>query len=354
MTRRSVRRSVRQSIRRAAPLLLAAALAAAVLAPSGAAGQQTKVRIVQTNSAGDSLHLIDPATNTVVGEVKGIEVGHGVAAAPDGSRLYVTNEADKTVDVVDVRSLQVTKKIPLSARPNNIAIGRDGRRVYVALINAPGVDVIDTASLSRAKTITTKGPIHNAYVTPDGRFVVAGSIQAKSIDIIDAAAEQPAFVIDMDLGVRPMTFSTNPDGSTKWLFVQLTDLNGFAVIDFATRKEVRRVTHPPLPAGRNTVPEGSDPSHGMAVTADNRTLVVNSRLHNALYAYALPDLTLKGQAWLTGKGAGWVTLTPDGKSAYVANPVTDDVSVVDLASMKETVRIPVGAVPKRNTTARLQ
>jgi len=40
-----------------------------------------------------------------------------------------------------------------------------------------------------------------------------------------------------------------------------------------------------------------------------------------------------GGAELGGKGAGWVTLTPDGKTAYVANPVTNDVSVVDVASM---------------------
>ncbi|HET9832494.1 MAG TPA: hypothetical protein VFP91_12315, partial [Vicinamibacterales bacterium] len=51
------------------------------------------VRIVQTNSAGDSVSLIDPATNKVVAEIKNIEVNHGAAAAPDGSRLYVTNEA---------------------------------------------------------------------------------------------------------------------------------------------------------------------------------------------------------------------------------------------------------------------
>ena len=103
-----------------------------------------------------------------------------------------------------------------------------------------------------------------------------------------------------------------------------------------------------------TVPEGSDPSHGMAVTADRRTLVVCSRLNNYLYSYSLPDLTLLGSAELGGKGAGWVTLTPDGKTAYVANPVTNDVSVVDVASMKEVTRVPVGFVPKRNATALLQ
>src|SRR5712691_714738 len=59
-----------------------------------AAAQQSKLRIVQTNSAGDNIHLIDPVTNKVVGEIKGIEAPHGVAVSPDGSRIYVSEEAD--------------------------------------------------------------------------------------------------------------------------------------------------------------------------------------------------------------------------------------------------------------------
>ena len=316
---------------------------------------QGKVRIIQTNSAGDNVHLIDPATNTVVGVINGIEVNHGAGAAPDGTRIYVSNEADSTLDVVDVKTLKVMKKVPLSGHPNNMAVSKDGKRVYVGIIEAPGgVDVIDTVAFQRVKTLPTKGSIHNAYVTPDGKYVVAGSIAGKTINVFDTATEHPAFTVDMDLGVRPMAFATNPDGSTKWIFVQMSGFNGFAVIDFATHKEVKRIKNPDLPPGKATVPEGSDPSHGMAVTSDGKTLVVCSRLNNYLYSYSLPDLKNIGAAELTGKGAGWVTLTPDGKTAYVANPVTNDVSVVDVKTMKETAKIPVGFVPKRNTTAILQ
>jgi YVTN family beta-propeller protein len=314
-----------------------------------------KVRIIQTNSAGDNVHVIDPATNKVVGVIEGIEVNHGVGAAPDGSRIYISDEAESTLDVVDAKTLKVMKKVKLSGHPNNMAVGKDGKRVYVGIIQEPGgVDVIDTATLTRVKTVPTKGTIHNPYVTPDGKYVVAGSIVGKSVNVIDTTTETPAWTLDEDLGVRPMAFATNPDGSTKWIFVQMSGLNGFAVVDFATHKEVQRIKNPPLPAGKKEVPEGSDPSHGMAVTSDGKTLVVCSRINNYLYSYSLPDLKLIGSAELTGKGAGWVTLTPDGKTAYVANPVTNDVSVVDVKTMKETTRIPVGFVPKRNTTALLQ
>jgi YVTN family beta-propeller protein len=317
-----------------------------------AAGQ---VRIIQTNSAGDRVSLIDPATNKVVGEIKDIEANHGAAASPDGTRIYISNESMSTLDVADVKTLKVIKRIPLSGHPNNISISHDGRRVYVGIIQAPGgVDVIDTASFQMVKTIPTKGSIHNPYVTPDGKYVVAGSIQGKTINVIDAKTEEPAWTLELDLGIRPMAFSANPDGSTKWIFAQLSAFNGFAVVDFATHKEIKRVKNPDLPPGKSEIPEGADPSHGMAVTPDQKVLVVCSRLNNALYTYSLPELNVLGTMFLGGMGAAWVTLTPDGKTAYVANAVTNNVSAVDVKSMKEIALIPVGFVPKRNSTGLLQ
>src|SRR4051812_10566929 len=236
------------------------AIAAAALvvgtASIGAQHGGSKVRIIQTNSAGDNIHLIDPATNAVVGVIEGIEVNHGTGAAPDGSRIYVSDEAASALDAVDARTLKVIKKVPLSGHPNNMAVSKDGRRVYVGIIQEPGgVDVIDTATLTRVKTIPTKGTIHNPYVTPDGKYVVAGSIVAKTVNVIDAQKEEPLWVLDMDRGVRPMAFATNPDGSTKWIFVQMSDYNGFAVVDFATHKEVNRIKNPDLPAGKKEVPQ---------------------------------------------------------------------------------------------------
>jgi YVTN family beta-propeller protein len=309
------------------------------------------VRIIQTNSAGDDVSIIDPGTNKVVGTITGIEVNHGAAAAPDGTRYYISNEGRSTLDVVDSKTLQITRSIPLSGHPNNISISKDGRRVYVSIAVAPGaVDVIDTTSLEKVKSIPAKGAVHNTYVTPDGKYVVAGSIQGKTITVIDQKTEMPVWWLDMGLGIRPMAFLTNPDGSTKWIFAQLSAYNGFAVVDFATHKEINRIKLPDLPPGKAPYRWGGNESHGMAVTSDEKTLVVNSRLNSSIYFYSLPDLKLLGSTEV-GRSPDWVTLTPDGKTAYVANAASNSVSVVDIKSMKETTRIPVGEVPKRNITA---
>jgi YVTN family beta-propeller protein len=147
-----------------------------------------------------------------------------------------------------------------------------------------------------------------------------------------------------------MAISKNPDGSTRSVFVQIGNFNGFVVVDFKTRKEVARIELPKLAAGRIPLINGSAESHGLAVTPDQKTLLVNSRLNNALYSYSLPDLKLLGTANLSGKGAAWITLTPDGKRAYVADPVGNSTLVVDIPTMKEVAKIPVGQVPKRNHT----
>jgi YVTN family beta-propeller protein len=309
------------------------------------------VRIIQTNSAGDNVHIIDPTTNKVVGVINGIEVSHGAAVAPDGSRYYFSDEAESTLDVVDRKTLKVTRRIPLSGHPNNISISKDGRRVYVGIAAAPGaVDVIDTTSLENVKSIPVKGPVHNTYVTPDGKYVVSGSIPSKVVTVIDAKSETPVWSLVMDLGIRPMAFATNLDGTTKWIFIQLSGFNGFAVVDFATHKEINRVKLPNLPSGKAPFLMGGNESHGMAVTSDEKTLVVNSRLNSAVYSYSLPDLKLLGSVDV-GLAPDWVTLTPDGKTAYVANAASNSVSVVDIRSMREITRIPVGQVPKRNITA---
>ena len=328
------------------------ALALTLVLPLALSLQAATVRIVQTNAAGDSVMLIDPDTNKVVGEITGIEVNHGAAVAPDGSRFYITNEAETTLDVADAKTLKVTKHIPLTNHPNNLSVSKDGKRVYVAIVGGPGaVDVIDTASLTRVKSIRTEGGIHNTYVTPDGKFVVAGSIVGKKINVIDQKTEEIVWTLPMEEGVRPMAFDTNPDGSTKRIFVELSNFNGFVTVDFATRKVVDKIPMPEVAASeKTTVGLQGSPCHGFAVTADGKTLAVVSKMNSRIYFVSLPDLKIVGETKV-GHHPDWITLTPDGKRAYVANAGSNSVSVIDIATRKELTQIPVGQVPKRNITA---
>lgn len=313
------------------------------------------VRVLQTNSAGDNIHLIDPATNKIVGSIEDIEAPHGVAVAPDGSRIYVTNESLKTLDAIDAKTRKVFKRIPLSGLPNNLDVSIDGKRVYVGIRQAPGaVDVIDTQSLTNVKSIPVKGEIHNVYVTPDGKYAVAGSIAASTINVIDTAKDTLAWTLTLDAGIRPMAFTRNPDGSTKDIIVQLSDFHGFALVDFASRKEIRRITLPDPPHHeKETQGLQGSPSHGLAITPDGKMLWATSKYYEYVAAYSIPDYKLL-KVITVGSHPDWLTITPDGKSLYVAVAGDDATVVVDIRKMKVVKTIPVGPVPKRNVTAVLQ
>jgi YVTN family beta-propeller protein len=331
----------------------AAILTALTIVLSGTIAN-AQLRILQTNSGGDNVHLIDPATNKVTGEIKGLPANHGAAGSPDGTRIYVSVEGNNTLAAVDAKTLAVIKSIPLTARPNNISVAKDGKKVYVAIAALPGaVEVIDTTTLTSIKTIPTNGAEHNVYVTPDGKYLVAGSVGGRNMSVIDLATDKVVWSI-FNEGVRPITFDTNPDGSTKNAYVQLSNFHGFVVVDFKQQKEIARITLPDVPPEkRNKGQLNAAPAHGIGITPDQKLLFACSRLNSHVYVYSLPDLKLVGDIEV-GHDPDWITFAPDSKTAYVASAGSDSVSVVDVASKKQVATIPVGKVPKRNNTAMLK
>jgi YVTN family beta-propeller protein len=304
------------------------------------------VRIYQTNSAGDAVDIIDTSSNTVVLQVKDIEVPHGVTFSPDGSRAYISCESENTLWATDTKTGKLLGKASLSGHPNNISISKDGRRVFVGIVAAPGaVEVVDTASLKSIKRIAVKGGVHNTYVTPDGKFVVAGSIVGKILTVIDAQTLEPVWELPFDRGVRPIAFERGNDGSTTRMFVQLSDFHGFAVVNFKTHEVVARIKLPDEPMGGTA--EGGAPSHGIGVSPDGKTLWVDSSLANAVFVYSLPELKVLGYV-RTGDVPDWITFTPDGTKLYVANSGANSVSVIDTMTRQQVAVIPVGEVPKRS------
>ena len=354
MTSAAAPRARDRSPLRLLPVVAALTVAAALLPPVPAAANDDDVYIVQTNAAGDNVHVIDPATNEIVAEITGVEVIHGVAAAPDGSRLYLSNESTHALDIVDTETLEVRKSIPLSGRPNNVAIHENGERLYVAIRGVGGgVDIIDTVTEEHVDFIRILRGVHNTFMTPDSKYVVAGSIGGSSATVIDTELERPVFAFHFEGGVRPFTFDTNPDGSTKNMYVQISNLHGFAVVDWEKRREVRRIVQPDIPAAeRNTYGIQGAPAHGIKITPDGTTIWSTSKINGSVYAYSLPDLEPLGGVKV-GVVPDWLTFTPDSQYLYVANAHSNTVSVVDVAAREEVEVIQVGQVPKRNITARL-
>ena len=80
-------------VARALPALVAIlVLAAAAVAAQGVARLDTyqgvAMRILQSNNAGNTHHIIDPTTQLVVGVIKGCPHAHNLTVHPDVARIY--------------------------------------------------------------------------------------------------------------------------------------------------------------------------------------------------------------------------------------------------------------------------
>src|SRR5438105_1649 len=126
-------------------------------------------RIYVTNSAGDSIHVIDPATQKVVQTIGPIEAAHGIDFSPDGKRVYVSNEADSTLDVFDRPSGKRIAKVKLYGHPNHIATNKEVDRIKLP-DNGYGVQERRMDS-----------PSHGIGVAPDNKTLWVTSIAANAV-----------------------------------------------------------------------------------------------------------------------------------------------------------------------------
>ena len=156
------------------------------------------------------------------------------------------------------------------------------RKVYVAIIAEPLIQVIDMDSHEVIANIETGGGVHNTFVTPDGRYAVGGMIGAGEIIAIDTETDEVLWEMSIPYtqkpftgGVRPIAFTTNDDGSTRSLLVNVGGWHGFWEIDWDTQQVTNKIS-PPDDAWNRTdqTADGiqSAPSHGVVVARPEPSL----------------------------------------------------------------------------------
>jgi YVTN family beta-propeller protein len=325
--------------------------------------------IYVTNRGGTTIDVIDSATNKVVHTIGNIESPEVVRFSPDGSRLYIPYRGANELLIMDRKSEKILKKVPLSGWPNEAQTTRDGKLILVCIRNTAAtvedrgaLDVIDAKSMEKIKSIPVERGLHDIAVTADGKYAAAGAPGGHFLVVFDLQKMEIAWRVQYNFPVNPIVIENNPDGSGRRIYVQLGPTNGFSVVDFAQRKEVAMIKVPDEP--KSYTANGCEAiSHGIGITPDQKTLWVNSRTSNSVYAYSLPDIKLLGHVALpdqpiAGKSPrsgspAWVTFTPDSKTVYVSSCGIKTVTAVDVNSLKEVARIPVGEMPDRISTLSL-
>jgi YVTN family beta-propeller protein len=324
---------------------LVCVLALGVSAPIAA--QSTRLYVA--NSRGDDVTVIDLGARKVVDNIKVGKHVHGLAIQADGRRLFATVETEHTLKFIDTGSDKVTASVPLTGKPNECAVTPDGKYVVVPIRDGNSVDIVDVAQQKIVKILPIHVP-HNAFDAGSNRFVFVSSMDDHEIDVIDLSKME--YSAHIPVGGRPRPYVVVPDEHK--MYVAVSYLHGFEVVDIPSRRVVQRVEiparNPHATLGPFETPDTF--THGLAVSPDGREVWVTSEMDNAMYVYGLKAEKVTAHV-PTGIGPNWVTFSPDGKYVCVSNAGSDDVSIIDARTRREVARIKTGSQPKRLLAAQV-
>ncbi len=323
---------------------------AALLMGSAVRAQRRQLLFVENTNSGD-VSVIDDATLTVTGTLPVGLSPDDIVPSPAGDVLYLSRivrrddgrpSGNGEIVAIDPVRLKVLWRAPLRGAPNHVAVSPDGQRIYVTIVSTGYVDIVDPARKAVVDSVQVGPGPHDIDVSRDGRQVYVGLIRGTDVVVFDARTRAVLRRIPFGANVRPIAVSHDESR----IFVQLSHYHGFVVADAQSGETVRRVALP-VPAGL-ALPDSMpvDVNHGLRITADGNYLIANGSIVDMTAIYSLPDLALVATVPV-GHDPNWVTLTPDGRHAYVSNRGSDDVSVIDLATHKELARIKVGRYPQR-------
>jgi PQQ-dependent catabolism-associated beta-propeller protein len=253
----------------------------------------------------------------------------------DHTQLLVACGDDDVIDVVDVAKLAVADHIPTGPSPEMFTLSPDGSALYVSDEEGSSVQQISVADKMIVREIATGAEPEGVAVTADGKTLYVTSEVTDMVHVIDLGVG--AVTDNIVVGTRPRRFLLLPNGKELWVSNELS--GQVSVIDRATNQVSTTIDF--LPTGFRQV---DVTPVGMTMTRDGKTAVV--ALGRANHVAFVDTATKKVRDYvLVGSRAWGVALSPDEKTLYVANGLSDDLSIVDMRSRQSVRTVPVGRVP---------
>jgi YVTN family beta-propeller protein len=288
-------------------------------------------RVVLSERYAGSITLLQIAKGRLQREAT-IDIGmepYGVAISPDGATAYVARGAAHDVACVDLATHKVTAHIPVGRWPQRLAVSPNGARLAVADAGDGAITVVDTKT-------------HKALYQEKFKGLNLGHLQ------IDAAGKHVYF--------PRLFYGDNPSnvGNIRRGWVIASRIGRIGLEGERDR------------AGMSLDPRGravGDP-HGLAITPDETQMIVSAAGTHELLVIEfdglpmigiggsdhidealLADRKRFGRIELGGRPMG-LCVSPDSRTAYIANELLGCVQVVDLESRTLSDAISLGEQPR--------
>ncbi len=347
-------------------------------------------RLYATGQDGDQLVEVDLARKEVSARIPVGRHPFGVTLSRDGRKAFVSNEFSDSISVVDLPGRVVLKSIPTGDRPSGLDLTPDGKTLYVANWQGDTLSAIDLETGAVEVDLAGGGSPNDVVIVPGGRQLVA----TNELSYVESLRQQPRTEVTLvDLQARRILrrivlqdahllegVTVLPEGDLALVtLVKPKNLlpvihvergwtmsSGVGVIDLRTGRtyqflldEVNRYFADPFDIV--TSPDGKRAfvSHSGVDRVSVIDLQALRRLVDQVVAGRLSEselrLDLSSQFVVkrieTASNPKGLAVSPDGRTLFVAERLSDSILAVDLDTLEPAYRVDLGG-PAHETAVR--
>src|ERR1700720_4075862 len=327
-------------------VLASGASAWAGQAPAAASAPDIPVshqdRVYAAEQFSNTVSVIDPASNTLLGEIrlgepsptnfsplyKGQVLVHGMGFSPDRHPLAVVSIGSNSVTFIDTATNTVKHTTYVGRAPHEAFFTPDGREVWITVRGEDYVSVIDPKSYKEIRRIKTPNGPGMQIFSPDGMYGYVCSSFTPETDIFSVANHTLVGKVQQASPFCPNIAAT-PDGSQVWF--TLKDTGKVQVFN----------AKPPFTL-LQTLDTGPISNHVNIVrNANGQFAYVTVGGLNQVKVYRTTDFSLVATIPV-GKLPHGVWPSGDGSRVYVGLENNDLLTAIDTLTNKVIATVPIG------------
>jgi YVTN family beta-propeller protein len=322
-------------------------------------------RVYAAEQFSNTVSVIDPASNTLLGEIRlgdllpanlaplyrGQLLVHGLGFSPDARTLAVVSIGSNSVTFIDTATNAVRHVTYLGRSPHEVFYTPDGREVWVTVRGEDYVAVLDASSYEEKKRIQlANGPGMTAF-SPDGKYGYVCSSFTAETAVVTVADHRVVGKMKQDSPFCP-NIAVAPEGDQVWL--TLKDVGRTMVFDARPPfGALKTLDTGPITNHVNIVRNAHGRFAYVTVGGLNQVLVFRTDTFEQVARIDVGDLP--HGIWPSG----------DGTRVYVGIENGDAMTAIDTLRNSVVATIPIGqaaqavvyvpgAVPTGDGTANLQ
>jgi YVTN family beta-propeller protein len=310
------------------------------------AAPDMKDRVYTADQNSNTVSVINPATNTLLGQIrlgnqrpdvlsplyKGEINVHGLGFSPDHQTLIAIANGSNSVSFIDTATNAVKGVTYVGRSPHEGFFSADGREVWVVVRGEDYISVIDPVTFKETRRIETMNGPGMVLFHPDGKRAFVVSSFSPVVNVIDVPSHKVIGEIKVLSPFSPF-LQFMPDASEMWM----------------THKDVGKVTR---------IDTQTLEVKGVVDTGMITNHLAFAKTANGVFAYVTVGAENAVKVFTTGGTAELVATIPvgplphgawtsdDASRVYVGLENGDAVEVIDTASNRVIGRIPAGQAPQ--------